>query len=358
MATRTHGVDLDAARELGRQLRVDSVRCSTAAGSGHPTSSMSAADLMAVLLTGHLRYDWSRPSLAANDRLVFSKGHASPLLYAMFKAVGAIDDDELISGYRQAGSRLQGHPTPVLPWVDVATGSLGQGLPAAVGIALAGSRLDRLPYHVYALCGDSEMAEGSMYEALDKAGYYGLDNLTVLVDVNRLGQRGPTELEWDLDAYRDRVESFGCAAIELDGHDPGAIDDALGTAREDGRPTVLLARTVKGSGFSETEDAEGRHGKPLSDEDAQRAIDELGGRHDITIRTALPDDPEAKAAQLAQPVRPLELPSWDAGEEVATREAYGAALAALGDARPDVVALDGEVSDSTKSAPFPAAPPG
>src|SRR5205085_10259718 len=146
MATQTHGVDLGTARELGRQLRVDSVRCSTAAGSGHPTSSMSAADLMAVLLTGHLRYDWSRPELPANDRLLFSKGHASPLLYAMFKAVGAIDDDELMSGYRQAGSRLQGHPTPVLPWVDVATGSLGQGLPVAVGIALAGARLDRLPY--------------------------------------------------------------------------------------------------------------------------------------------------------------------------------------------------------------------
>src|ERR1035441_652564 len=176
--------------ELGQQLRADSIRCSTAAGSGHPTSAMSAADLMAVLLARHLHYDWGNPGEPGNDHLIFSKGHASPLLYAMFKAAGVISDEELVTGFRRFGSRLQGHPTPVLPWVDVATGSLGQGLPYGVGIALAGRRLDRLPYQVWVLCGDSEMAEGSMWEALDKAAYYRLGNLTAIVDVNRLGQRG------------------------------------------------------------------------------------------------------------------------------------------------------------------------
>ncbi|MEO9220601.1 MAG: 1-deoxy-D-xylulose-5-phosphate synthase N-terminal domain-containing protein, partial [Mycobacteriaceae bacterium] len=199
-STRTmSGERLALARRLAAQLRVDSIRCSTQAGSGHPTSSLSAADLMAVLLSGHLHYDWDQPRQATNDHLIFSKGHASPLLYSMFRAVGAVDEDELVNTYRQFGARLQGHPTPVLPWVDVATGSLGQGLPDAVGVCLAGKYLDKLPYHVWVLCGDGETAEGSIWEALDKASYYQLGNLTAIVDVNRLGQRGPTELEWNLD---------------------------------------------------------------------------------------------------------------------------------------------------------------
>src|SRR5690242_15569968 len=183
-------------RELGQQLRVDSIRSSSAAGSGHPTSSMSAADLMAVLMSKYLHYDFSSPDDPRNDHLVFSKGHASPLLYAMFKAAGAISDQELLT-FRQFGSRLQGHPTPVLPWVDVATGSLGQGLPICVGIALAGKRLDRLPYRVWCLCGDSEMAEGSMWEAFATASHENLDNLIAIIDMNRLGQRGETMLGWN-----------------------------------------------------------------------------------------------------------------------------------------------------------------
>src|SRR6202171_1685302 len=246
--------DFASIRELALQLRVDSIRCSTAAASGHPTSSMSAADLMAVLLAGHLRYDWSHPDQPTNDHLIFSKGHASPLVYAMFKAAGAISDEELMT-FRQMGSRLQGHPTPVLPWVYVATGSLGQGLPIAVGVALAGKFLDKLPFHVWVLCGDSELAEGSIWEALDKAGHYGLSNLTAIFDVNRLGQRGPTEYEWDLDVYRARVEAFGALPIVIDGHDLDAIDKALGEARGAPRkPTAGSARTVKGKGFSEIED--------------------------------------------------------------------------------------------------------
>src|SRR5689334_19482521 len=202
----------------GRQLRIDSISASSAAGSGHPTSSMSAADLMAVLLERYLRYDFESPDRPTNDRLVFSKGHASPLLYAMYRAAGAIDDQALLS-YRRRGSRFEGHPTPVIPWVDVATGSLGQGLPIAVGIALAGKRLDRLPYRVWVLCGDSEMAEGSMWEAFATASHENLDNLIAIIDMNRLGQRGETMLGWNSAVYAARAEAFGWRAIEIDGHD-------------------------------------------------------------------------------------------------------------------------------------------
>src|SRR2546430_10253442 len=232
--------------ELAQQLRVDSIRCSTAAGSGHPPSSMSAADVMAVLLARYLRYDWREPDDPASDHLIFSKGHASPLLYSMFKAAGVVSDEELVGTYRRFGSLLEGHPTPALPWVDVATGSLGQGLPDGVGVALAGRYLDELPFHVWVLCGDSELAEGSIWEALDKAAHYNLSNLTALFDVNRLGQRGPTEFGWELDAYRRRVEAFGCAALEIDGHDDAEIDRALESVRDADRPTVIIARTVKG----------------------------------------------------------------------------------------------------------------
>src|ERR1700682_131747 len=192
--------DLEFARQLGQQLRVDSIRSIPPAGSGHPTSSMSAADLMAVLITRYFLYDWNDPKQANNDHLIFSKGHASPLLYAIFKAVGVISDDELLT-FRKFGSRLEGTPTPVLPWVDVATGSLGQGLPIAVGVALARPELDKLRYHLWTLTGDSELAEGSIWEGLDKAGFYGLSNFTAIFDINRLGQRGPTEYEWETDVY-------------------------------------------------------------------------------------------------------------------------------------------------------------
>jgi transketolase len=227
MATVAEGLASQTARwrELAQQLRVDSIRSSTAAGSGHPTSSLSAADLMAVLLASHLRYDFQHPDNPAADHLLFSKGHASPLLYALFKAAGAIADAEMMT-FRKRGSRMQGHPTPAIPWVDVATGSLGQGLPIGAGIALAGKYLDRLDYRVWVLCGDSEMAEGSMWEALATAGHYQLDNLVAIIDMNRLGQRGETALGWNSAAYRARVEAFGCQALEIDGHDVEAIDQA------------------------------------------------------------------------------------------------------------------------------------
>ncbi|WP_344610149.1 thiamine pyrophosphate-dependent enzyme, partial [Dactylosporangium salmoneum] len=285
-----HEVGLDTAAQVAAQLRVDAVRSSTSAGSGHPTSSMSAADLLAVLVTRHLRYDWDNPAADGNDHLIFSKGHASPLLYAVFKAVGVVTDEELMTGYRRFGQRLEGHPTPVLPWVDVATGSLGQGLPDGVGVALAGKYLDKRPYRVWVLCGDSEMAEGSIWEALDKASYYKLENLIVIVDVNRLGQRGETDLGWNLDAYAARAGAFGARVLTIDGHDLAAIDEALtDAAHGDGRPTVVLARTVKGKGFSEVENQPGWHGKPLPADMAGRAIAELGGERHLTVRGPLPE---------------------------------------------------------------------
>src|SRR2546422_10929 len=221
------GTDLEFARQLGQQLRVDSIRCSTAAGSGHPTSSMSAADLIAVLIARYLQYDWNKPKDPNNDHLIFSKGHASPLVYAMFKAVGAITDAEMMT-FRKFGSRLQGHPTPEIPWVDVATRSLGQGLPISVGVALAGQDLDKRPFHVWCLCGDSELAEGSIWEAIDKAGHYKLANLTAIWDINRLGQRGETEYGWDLDTYRRRVGAFGFYPIVIDWHGPAVMDRGSG----------------------------------------------------------------------------------------------------------------------------------
>jgi transketolase len=333
--------------ELGQQLRVDAVRAAAAAGSGHPTSSMSAADLMAVLMARYLRYDVARPDDPHNDHLVFSKGHASPLLYAMLRAAGAIDVDELMT-YRRLGSRLEGHPTPRLPWVDVATGSLGQGLPVGVGLALTGARLDRLPYRVWVLCGDSELAEGSMWEAFEHAGAAGLDNLTAVVDVNRLGQRGPTRHQWDLDAYARRISAFGWRVIEVDGHDAADVDRGFAQAvSTTGRPQVILARTRKGRGVAQVEDQEGFHGKPLPD--ADEAVRELGGVRDLAVHVT---EPDRSAVPHSFPSGELELPTYQVGEKAATRTAFGQALAALGSARGEVVALDGEVADSTRTESF------
>jgi len=332
-------------RDLAQQLRVDSIRASAVPRSGHPTSSMSAADLMAVLIAKHLRYDFGRPDDAGNDHLIFSKGHASPLLYSIYKACGAISDDELLT-FRSVGSRLEGHPTPALPWVDVATGSLGQGLPIAVGIALAG-KLEQSPGRVWVLCGDSEMAEGSMWEAFEHGAFYELDNLIAILDVNRLGQRGETMHGWDLSSYVRRAEAFGWTAIEVDGHDVEEIDRAYEEALSArGRPTLIVARTIKGKGVEAVEDKEGWHGKPLDDPEA--AIAELGGERNIVVDVHAPE--HSKPREFA--TGPLELPRYDLGEQVATRKAYGDALLALGKADGAIVALDGEVGNSTYAAEF------
>jgi transketolase len=306
---------------------------------------------MAVLVANHYRYDFDNPKRAENDRLVFSKGHASTLLYGIFRAAGAISDEEMLQ-YRQFDSILEGHPTPRIPWVDVATGSLGQGLPFGVGMALAGKYLDRLPYRIWVLCGDSEMAEGSIWEAFEHAAHYELDNLTAIIDVNRLGQRGETMVGWDLDIYRDRAHAFGWETIEIDGHDVEAIDRALTEAAgTTGKPTVVIARTIKGKGVKAVENQPGWHGKALDDPDA--AIEELGGLRNIHVDVAKPEPGERHVF----PTGDLQLPRYDVGDEVATRKAYGDALAALGSARGDVVAVDGEVSNSTFAEIFAKAHP-
>jgi transketolase len=355
------GVDVDANGAMQRsglwaaliqQLRVDSGRAAAAAGSGHPTSSMSAADLIAVLLDAHLRYDFDDAANPSNDHLIFSKGHASPLLYSAYRATGAISTEELLT-FRKLGSRLEGHPTPALPWVDVATGSLGQGLPIGVGVALAGRYLDRLEYRVWVLCGDSELAEGSMWEAFEQAAFTELDNLTAILDINRLGQTRQTRHGWDTGAYAERLRAFGWHAIEIDGHDVEAIDKAYQeAAATTGRPTAIVARTVKGKGVAAVENREGMHGKPL--EDPEDAIRELGGIRDLRVEV---QPPPREVPFRFETSGKLELPRFELGEKVATRKAYGQALAAVGSADGEVVALDGEVSNSTYSELFAKAHP-
>jgi transketolase len=311
---------------------------------------MSAADLMAVLLSGYLRYDFSAPENPANDHLVFSKGHASPLLYALYKMAGAIDDEELLT-FREFGSRLQGHPTPEIPWVDVATGSLGQGLPISVGIALAGARLEHAEFRVWVLCGDSELAEGSMWEAFEHAGHQRLDNLIAIVDVNRLGQRGPTMHEWDTSSWAGRAAACGWDVQEVDGHDLEAIDAAYGFAIAADRPAVIFARTKKGSGVAAVEDEPGWHGKPL--EDPEAAVEELGGIRSLRVEVRGPGEAPPYEISRAE----VERPSYEIGERVATRGAYGDALAWLGSIDERVVALDGEVGNSTYAERFAAKHP-
>lgn len=343
----TQVATVDTLRQLAQQLRVDSIRCTTEAGSGHPTSSMSAADLMAVLMSKYLKFDFDNPHNPNNDRLVFSKGHACPLLYAMYKAAGAIDDKELLS-LRKMGSRLEGHPVPeVLPWVDVATGSLGQGLPIAVGMALDGKRLDKLPMRCWILLGDSEMAEGSVWEAFNAASHYKLDNMTAILDMNRLGQRGETMLGWNSGSYAERARAFGWHVIEVDGHNLDQIDRAYQEAlKVTDKPQLIIAKTEKGHGYSKIANKDGWHGKALSKEQAEEAIKELGGNQNVKCQVQKP----AAAKPAAPSSGKYQAPSYD--KPVATREAYGDALKALGAVRPDVVVLDAEVSNSTYAEKF------
>jgi transketolase len=328
--------------DLAAQIAVDSIRATSAAGSGHPSSSMSCAHLLAVLFADHLRFDVADPHQPGNDRVVLSKGHAAPALYAVLKAVGAYDDQMLLS-LRKMGSPLQGHPVPLpdFPWVDVATGSLGQGLAAGVGMALA-MRMDDIDASVWVVLGDSEMAEGSVWEAMEAASFHGASNLTAIVDLNRLGQRGETMHGWRSEVFLDRAKAFGWDAIEIDGHDVGAIDGAYQRAAGSVRPTLIVARTQKGHGVGFVSDQPGWHGKPLPEDRVKEAIDELGGTRDIAIDVAKPaavSRPDPGSVDLSS------APSYDG--PIATRKAFGDALAWLATQRRDVVALDGEVGNST-----------
>lgn len=355
-------------QKLAKLVRYYILYMTTKAGSGHPTSSLSAADIMSALFFGKLRFDVSNPHNLNNDRVIFSKGHASPLFYALWAAAGVLSEKDLDS-YRKFKSVLEGHPRPNFDYADVATGSLGQGLSVGVGMALgmraniqgtsspmpSGGRTSNprsLP-KVYVLLGDSEMAEGSVWEAISIASYYKLDNLVGIVDVNRLGQTGPTMLGWDVDKYKQRVEAFGWQAHVVDGHNMNAILKVLDKVEgAHGKPVMIIAKTIKGKGVSFLENKEGWHGKALNEEQYEQALMEFG-------------DVKKMVGKIKKPISNIKYPisnvkkdyrltttNYQLGEEVATRKAYGTALAKLGDVDSRVVALDGETSNSTMSEIF------
>jgi transketolase len=340
---------------LAALVRYYILACSTQAGSGHPTSSLSATELMVALLFGGIfRYDVQNPDHPNNDRLIFSKGHASPLLYGLWAAAGRLTEQELTT-YRTLASPLEGHPTVAFPYVDAATGSLGQGLAIGVGMALNAKHLDRLPYRTYVLLGDSEMTEGSQWEAIQLAAHYGLDNLIAILDVNRLGQRGPTMYGHDLNAYEKRISAFGWETIPIDGHSLSEILDAYRRALSvSGRPVMLIAKTIKGKGVSFLEDKDGWHGKALSRDEFERALAELG-EVDKTVRGEIltPEDLYPEEREPAS----MEEMQYPRGRAVATRDAYGRALRRIYPHFPLLVSLDGEVSNSTKSEIFREAYP-
>jgi transketolase len=346
---------IPALQNIATRLRIDSIESTSTAGSGHPTSCCSAADLVAALFFAEMRFDPKQPPNPDSDRFVLSKGHAAPLLYAAWSEAGAFDRSELMK-LREIGSDLEGHPTPRLPFVDVATGSLGQGLCAAVGSALNARRI-KSDYRTYCLLGDGESAEGSVWEAANVAAMDGLDNLCGITDVNALGQSRPTMWGHDLEQFARRWRAFGWHAIAIDGHDMNAILDAYAEARgTSGRPTMILARTVKGKGVSFAEGKDGWHGRAFrKGDELDRALAELEKRllpapPGVDLRQQI-----AKPSSRPRPAPapgPVAAPSYKTGEQVATREAYGTAIAKLGEADPRVVALDADVKNSTFSEKF------
>ena len=340
---------------IATRLRIDSIRATSAAGSGHPTSCCSAADLVAALFFAEMRFDAKDPKHPLSDRFILSKGHAAPLLYAAWAEAGAFDRSELLK-LREIGSDLEGHPTPRLPFVDVATGSLGQGICAAIGTALNARRI-RSDYRTYCLIGDGETAEGSVWEAADVAAMDGLDNLCGITDVNALGQSRPTMWQHDMEQFAARWRAFGWHAIVIDGHDMNAILDAYAEARATrGRPSMIVARTIKGKGVSFTEGKDGWHGKPLkTGEELDRALAELEKQFvPAPASVNLPQQVARPPARPAAPPapKPVAPPAYKAGEQVATREAYGTAIAKLGEADARIVALDADVKNSTFSDKF------
>jgi transketolase len=345
-------VDTPSLFRMAQKLRRHSMESTTQAGSGHPTTCMSMAEMVSVLFFDEMRWEPKDPSGRRADVFVLSKGHAAPILWAVLKEAGAIDHDLLT--LREHGSPLEGHPTPSVPWVRVATGSLGQGLCAAAGMAWA-RQVDKDPGRVYCLLGDGEVAEGSVWEAAQFASFHRLDNLCALVDVNRLGQSGPTMYEHHMDVYAARFTAFGWDVAVVDGHDVAALQGAFKRGREvKGRPFAVLARTVKGKGVSFLADKEGWHGKPLKKgEELQKALAELGDTTiTLTVEPRTYDGPVRPA-----PTLPSLVPEYSLGQEVATREAYGTALAKLARSCPDVVALDGDTKNSTFSERFKAVAP-
>jgi transketolase len=336
--------DIELLKGIANQLRIHSIEATTAAGSGHPTSCCSAADIVATLFFGQMRYDAKNPHFYNNDRFILSKGHAAPLLYAAWAENGFIPIPELLT-LRQFTSELEGHPTPRLAFVDVATGSLGQGLGVGVGMALA-ARLDNLDYNTYVLMGDGEIAEGAVWEAASLAGVYKLNNLIAIVDANRLGQSEATAFGHNIGVYRDRFEAFGWRVEDIDGHDIEEIAEVLGGVGLDDKPLAIIAKTYKGAGISFLQDKDGWHGKTLNKEEAAKAIAELAPSAKSGLGVVIP-----APNKLSEPANtvPASYPSinYNLGDKIATREAYGTALARLGDADQRIVALDGDTKNST-----------
>jgi transketolase len=334
---------------IGQQLRILSIEETTKAGSGHPTSCCSAADLVAALFFGEMRFDPENPHNKTNDRFILSKGHAAPLLYAAWGETGHVTKEQIMT-LRQLNSPFEGHPTPRLDFVDLATGSLGQGLTAGVGMAV-NAKMDGLDYRTYVVMGDGECAEGSVWEAASLAGIRELNNLVAIVDCNRLGQSQETAFGHDLDVYRNRFQAFGWNSIEIDGHNMGEILRAFEMARESFKPFAIIARTIKGKGIPGVEDQLNWHGKPLPQDKAQEAIAYLKPTAKSAIGVAIrkPTD----TAPIQRPEVPLAAPNYyEAGKKVATRKAYGHALARIGAANARIVALDGDVENSTYSLEF------
>ena len=340
---------------IAKLIRYYCLIATTHAGSGHPTSALSAADLMTGLFFGGIfRYDVDHPEHPNNDRIIFSKGHASPLFYSLWAAAGQLTEEEMLT-YRQFGSPLEGHPTPAFRYVDAATGSLGQGLSIGVGMALNAKYLDKLPYRTYVLLGDSEMAEGSQWEAIQIAAHYKLDNLVAILDVNRLGQRGETMYGHDLQAYEKRIQAFDWNTIVIDGHSFSEIMPAYRRIIEmNARPAMIIARTIKGKGVSFVEDRNGFHGKALDQNDLQRALQELG-EIDKSVKGEIANPEDKKPQSTA--VEPAAKINYSGEDSVPTRTAYGNSLRRIYPAFPAMVSLDGEVSNSTRAAFFKEAYP-
>jgi transketolase len=341
--------DIELLKGIANQLRIHSITSTTAAGSGHPTSCCSAADVMATLFFGHMRYDAKNPHYHNNDRFILSKGHAAPLLYAAWAETGLFPASELLK-LRQFGSDLEGHPTPRLPFVDVATGSLGQGLSVGAGMALA-ARLDHLDYNTYVLLGDGEIAEGAVWEAASFAGVYKLNNLIAIVDDNRLGQSQATAFGHDINVYRKRFEAFGWRVEDVDGHDIEEILEVLSGVGLNDQPLCIIAKTYKGAGVSFLQDQDGWHGKPLNQAEAAKAIAELQPSSKSGIGVPIPAPAQLPAPNLAASASHPPI-NYKPGDLVATREAYGTALARIGETDQRLVALDGDTKNSTYADKF------
>ncbi len=342
--------DIEKLKKIAKLIRYFIISSTAEAGSGHPTSSLSATDLItALLFSGTFRFNPDHPEHPNNDRLIFSKGHASPLYYALWAAAGKLTEKELMT-MRKFESPLEGHPTVTFKYTEAATGSLGQGLSVGLGMALNAKYIDKLPYRTYVLLGDSEMSEGSQWEAIQVAAHYKLNNLVGIIDVNRLGQRGETMYGHDLNAYKKRISSFGWKTFVIDGHSLSEILDAYEKAlKVRNKPIMIIARTVKGKGVSFLEDKNGWHGKAPKKEEADRAIHELGVV-DTSIRGEILK-PKALRPKNTISRKSSDI-SYSTDKPVATRRAYGNALVRIFPSFPDMVVLDAEVSNSTYSEIF------